>query len=77
MKVSIPLITQGVIIMKDGQPIVDLKTRITRYVFALEMLERHPEEKDMLQKRVDKYRDDLLEYVTSKDFRERIEYFNL
>lgn len=54
-----------------------LENYIYRYRFNKEMLERHPEHRELLQRQIDRAEKAIIEYVTSDSFVERLKYLNL
>lgn len=54
-----------------------LETFITRYNKDMELLESHPEQKELLERRIKRHTQDIVDYVTSKRFELKLKYFNL
>ena len=45
-----------------------LKNYVARYKIDKRLLEKHPEGKEMLEKRIARHEKDIVDYVTSKEF---------
>ena len=45
-----------------------LKNYVTRYKTDKELLKKHPENKEMLEKRIKKHEKDIIDYVMSEQF---------
>lgn len=54
-----------------------LENYIYMYRLNKEMLERHPEHRELLQRQIDRAEKAIIEYVTSDSFVERLKYLNL
>lgn len=54
-----------------------LENYIYRYRLNKEMLERHLEHRELLQRQIDRAEKAIIEYVTSDSFVERLKYLNL
>lgn len=54
-----------------------LENYIYRYRLNKEMLEQHPEHRELLQRQIDRAEKAIIEYVTSDSFVERLKYLNL
>lgn len=54
-----------------------LKNLIIRYEVNKRFLEKYPEQKSMLEKHVERAKNDIVEYVTSERFKCALEYLNL
>ena len=54
-----------------------LKHFIHRYKMDKKLLEQHPENKDMLEKRIKRHEQDIIAYVTSKNFEHKLNELNL
>lgn len=54
-----------------------LETFITRYNKDMELLESHPEQKELLERRIKRHMRDIIDYVTSKRFELKMKYLNL
>lgn len=54
-----------------------LENYIYRYRLNKEMLKRHPEHRELLQRQIDRAEKAIIEYVTSDSFVERLKYLNL
>ena len=56
---------------------VTLKKYIARYKIDKKLLEKHPEHKELLEKRIKRHEQDILAYVTSEKFEYALNAFNL
>ena len=56
---------------------VTLKNYIARYKIDKKLLEKHPEHKELLEKRIKRHEQDILAYVTSEKFEYSLNAFNL
>lgn len=54
-----------------------LKNLITRYEVNKHFLETHPENKKIIEKQIERAKNDIIEYVTSERFKSALEYLNL
>ena len=54
-----------------------LKNYIIRYKTNKELLEKHPEQKEMIERKIKENERDIIEYVTSNNFVNRLDYINL
>ena len=54
-----------------------LKNYVTRYKTDKELLEKHPEQRRLLEKRIAKHEKDIIAYVTSERFEYALNHFNL
>lgn len=52
-----------------------LKNYVARYKIDKRLLEKHPEGKEMLEKRIARHEKDIVDYVTSKEFEEILNTF--
>lgn len=58
-------------------PSTTLKNYVTRYRMDKELLEKHPENKEMLERRIKQHERDIINYVTSDSFQTQLNYLNL
>ena len=58
-------------------PPTTLKNYVTRYRMDKELLEKHPENKEMLERRIKQHERDIINYVTSDSFQTQLNYLNL
>lgn len=56
---------------------VKLRHLVARYKIDKELLEKHPEHKELLEKRIERHKKDIVEYVTSSKFEYALKSFNL
>ena len=54
-----------------------LETFVTRYNNDIELLESHPEQKELLERRIKRHKQDIINYVTSKGFELKLKYLHL
>lgn len=54
-----------------------LKNYVARYKLDKELLEKHPENRELLERRIERHKQDIVDYVTSKRFETQLEYLNL
>lgn len=54
-----------------------LKHLVYRYKKDVELLEKHPEYKEMLERRIERHKQDIVDYVTSESFAPALATFNL
>lgn len=54
-----------------------LETFVTRYNKDMKLLESHPEQKELLERRIERHKQDIIDYVTSKRFESKLKYLNL
>lgn len=54
-----------------------LKDLVYRLKLDTELLEKHPEKKELLKRRIKRYKDDIANYVASKSFSHALGAFNL
>ena len=54
-----------------------LETFVTRYNKDMELLESHPEQKELLERRIERHKQDIIDYVISKRFEQKLKYFHL
>lgn len=54
-----------------------LKNYVARYNTDKELLKQHPEQKELLEKRIKRHEQDIVAYVTSKSFEYALNNFNL
>lgn len=54
-----------------------LKNYVSRYRTDKELLEKHPENKELLERRIKQHERDIITYVTSDSFQEQLNYLNL
>ncbi len=54
-----------------------LKHYVARYRTDKEMLSKHPENKELLEKRIRDHEKAIIEYVTSDSFQTQLNYLNL
>ena len=54
-----------------------LKNYVARYKTDKELLEKHPEQRRLLEKRIAKHEKDIVAYVTSERFEYVLNHFNL
>lgn len=50
---------------------------IARYKADKKLLENHPEQKELLEKRIKRHERDIIDYVTSEHFELKLKYLNL
>ena len=55
----------------------NLKNLIIRYEANKGFLEKHPENREFLEKQLEQIKNDILEYITSNRFKSALEYLNL
>lgn len=58
-------------------PMPTLKNYVARYKKDKELLEKHPEHKELLEKRIARHEKDIVAYVTSKGFEYALNNLNL
>ena len=58
-------------------PPTTLKNYVTRYRMDKELLKKHPENKEMLERRIKQHERDIINYVTSDSFQTQLNYLNL
>lgn len=58
-------------------PHTTLKNYVTRYRMDKELLEKHPENKEVLERRIKQHERDIINYVTSDSFQTQLNYLNL
>ena len=63
--------------MENMKPSLKLKHYVARYKMDKILLERHPEHKELLKKRIKQHEQDIVAYVTSERFEYALEHFNL
>ena len=54
-----------------------LKNYVERYNTDKRLLEAHPENKELLEKRLRRHEQDIIAYVTSDNFKTQLDYLNL
>ena len=54
-----------------------LKNYVARYRMDTELLKRHPEHKELLEKRIQRHKEDIVTYVTSDSFQCALNNLNL
>ena len=54
-----------------------LKHYVARYKMDKALLEKHPENKELLKKRIERHKQDIVDYVTSERFEIQLNYLNL
>lgn len=54
-----------------------LENLVNRLKLDTELLEKHPENKELLEKRIKQHKDDIANYVTSERFLYALKVFNL
>ena len=54
-----------------------LETFVARYNKDMELLESHPEHKELLERRIERHKQDIIDYVTSKRFEPKLKCFHL
>lgn len=54
-----------------------LENLVNRLKLDKELLEKHPENKELLEKRIKQHKDDIANYVTSERFLYALKVFNL
>ena len=64
---------------KEGGIMIEptLKNYIERYRVSKELLKAHPENKDLLERKIKEAERDIVAYVTTDDFIEKLESLNL
>ena len=63
--------------MKKYIPMPTLKNYVTRYKMDKKLLEKHPENKELLKKRIKRHEQDIIAYVTSEKFECALNNLNL
>ncbi len=63
--------------MKKHMPMPTLKNYVARYKMDKKLLEKHPESKELLEKRIKRHEQDIVAYVTSKRFECALNNLNL
>ena len=63
--------------MNKHVPIPKLKHYVARYKLDKELLEKHPEHKELLEKRIKRHEEDIVAYVTSDRFQCALNNLNL
>ena len=58
-------------------PPTSLKHYVARYKLDKKLLEKHPEHKELLEKRIKRHERDIIEYVTSERFEYALNNLNL
>ena len=56
---------------------VKLKNYVARYKLDKKLLEKHPEQKEVLEKRIKRHEQDIVTYVTNEHFECALNNFNL
>ncbi len=56
---------------------VTLKTYVTRYKYDKDLLSKHPENKELLERRIREHEKAIIEYVTSDRFQIALDSLNL
>lgn len=56
---------------------VTLKTYVTRYKYDKDLLYKHPENKELLERRIREHEKAIIEYVTSDRFQIALDSLNL
>lgn len=59
---------------------IRLEHLVNRYRHDTELLKRHPRDKafeELLRRRIERHKNDIVEYVASNGFSERLKYFGL
>lgn len=54
-----------------------LENYVARYKIDKALLEKHPENKELLEKRIERHKQDIVDYVTSERFEIKLKYLNL
>lgn len=54
-----------------------LKHYVARYKLDKKLLEKYPENKELLEKRIERHKQDIVDYVTSKSFECALNNLNL
>lgn len=54
-----------------------LKNYVARYGMDKYLLEKHPEQTELLLRRIEEHKCKIIEYVTSDSFKEELNYLNL
>lgn len=54
-----------------------LENLVNRLKLDKELLEKHPENKELLEKRIKQHKEDIANYVTSERFLHALKVFNL
>lgn len=54
-----------------------LETFVTRYNKDMGLLESHPEQKELLERRIERHKQDIIDYVTSKRFEPKLKCLHL
>lgn len=63
--------------MKRHIPMPTLKNYVARYKMDKELLEKHPEQRELLEKRIAEHEKDIVAYVTSERFECALNNLNL
>ena len=58
-------------------PPLTLKNYVYRYRTDKELLEKHPENKEMLERRIKQHEKDIIDYVTSDRFQTQLKYLKI
>lgn len=56
---------------------VTLKTYVSRYKYDKDLLSKHPENKELLERRIREHEKAIIEYVTSDRFKIALDSLNL
>lgn len=62
---------------KDIKSNPTLKDYVERYKLDKGLLEKHPENRELLKKRIERHKQDIVDYVTSKHFECALNNLNL
>ena len=54
-----------------------LKHLVARYRVDTELLKKHPEHKELLERRIERHKNDIVAYVTSDNFQCALNHLNL
>ena len=63
--------------MRRHIPKPTLKNYVARYKLDNRLLEEHPEHKELLEKRIERHKQDIIAYVTSESFECALNNLNL
>lgn len=58
-------------------PPTTLKHYVARYKMDKELLEKHPENKELLEERIERHKQNIIDYVTSESFECALNNLNL
>lgn len=63
--------------MVRHMPAPSLKNYVHRYKLDKALLEKHPEQRELLEKRIARHEKDIVAYVTSERFENALNHLNL